>query len=267
MRGLASISISITFLGAMTACGGSSSHPDASAADAHVGPDAPPPDATTPFGCLGLPLPTTAPATVTVSGKTEEIKNLATQGLGGVAVKAFKSSGGAAIASLTSGTDGTYAISIPTGGTPLDGYVMGHHDPVGSSTYLDTYLYPPHALVGDSDQGVILMLTSDTLGLLTGVAGVTQDPAKGMIGMVVADCNGMPLAGAKVTTEPMGTVVYDSGSLPSSSATMTDTDGRAYVFNVTAGSVVVHAKVGSMDLRAVTLDARAGVVTTCAIEP
>lgn len=251
---------------AIAACGSSSSNPDA-AIDAHVGPDAPPPDASTPFGCLGLPLPTTAPANVTVSGKTEEIKNLATSPMAGTAVNAFKNSGGSSIANVTSMSDGTYAITIPTGGTPLDGYVLGHHDPVGNNTYFDTYLYPPHALAGDSDQGVILLLTQQTLNLLTGVAQVTQDPAKGMIGMVVADCNGTPLAGAMVTTDSGGTVVYDNGSLPDNKATMTDVDGRAYVFNATPGTVTIHAKVGSMDLRALTLNARAGVVTTAAIEP
>jgi hypothetical protein len=203
---------------------------------------------------------------VTVSGKTEEIKNLAAQGIGGTVVKAFASSGGSMLATTTSASDGTYSITIPTDGSPLDGYVMGHHDPVGSNTYLDTYLYPPHPLDADSDQGVILLLTPDTLNVLTGVANVTQDPSKGMIGLVVADASGTPIAGAKVTTDPMGTVVYDSGSLPSSSASMTDTDGRAYVFNVTAGPVTLHAT-GGMTFRDVSLDARAGVVTTAAVEP
>ena len=204
---------------------------------------------------------------VMVSGKTEEIKNLAAQGIGGTVVTAFASSGGSMLATVTSASDGTYSITIPTDGSPLDGYVMGHHAPVGSSTYFDTYLYPPHPLDADSTQGVILLLTQDTLNLLTSVASVTQDPSKGMIGLVVADSTGTPIAGAKVTTSPMGTVVYDSGSLPSSSATMTDTDGRAYVFNVTAGPVTLHATATGMTLKDVSLDARVGVVTTTAIEP
>ena len=203
---------------------------------------------------------------VTVSGKTEEIKNLAAQGIGGTSVKAFTAAGDTMLASATSASDGTYSITIPTDGSPLDGYLLGHHDPSGSNTYLDTYLYPPHPLDADSTQGVILLLTQQTLDALTGIVNVTQDPSKGMIGLVVADASGNPIAGAKITTTPMGTVIYDSGSLPSSSATMTDTDGRAYVFNVTAGPVTVHAT-GGMTFRDVSLKARPGVVTTTAVEP
>jgi hypothetical protein len=103
--------------------------------------------------------------------------------------------------------------------------------------------------------------------LLSAIAGQTQQAGKGMIGLVVADCNGVPLAGATVTSEPAGTVVYDNGSLPSSSATSTGADGRAYIFNVTAGTVNVRASSGGMTLRAHDINARADVVTTTAIEP
>src|SRR5215471_5924270 len=106
------------------ACGGDkSSTPDAAPADAGI--DAPPPDATTPFGCLGQPLPTTAPPMITLTGTTEEIKNLAAQPLSATMVSAFSNAGGGQLATATSATDGTYSLTITTGGTPLDGYVVG----------------------------------------------------------------------------------------------------------------------------------------------
>src|SRR5215510_8388437 len=97
----------------LVACGGSSSTPDAAL-------DAPLPDAGDPFGCLGKPLPGTAPAMITISGVAEEITANGSKALVGTSVDGFKSSGGAAIAStVTAGTDAAYALSIATGGSPL----------------------------------------------------------------------------------------------------------------------------------------------------
>jgi hypothetical protein len=224
------------------ACGGSSStsHPDA-----HVGPDATP---------------------ITISGTAEELKNLAPTGLANTTVTAFAVAGDQQLGMATTGTDGTYSISVSTA-LPLDGYLLGHHADVGTTMYIDDYLYPPHPLSGDETGGVILMLTPNTLGLIEGVLSVQQDSSKGMLGLVVADGNGNTLAGATITTEPAATVYYDSGSLPSTTASMTDTDGRAYILNLPPGAVTVHATMGSTTLHAHTVNARAGVVTTTAIEP
>lgn len=254
------------------ACGGSSSTPDAPGGNgADAGIDATPADAGGPFDCLGKPLPTTAPANVTISGTTEQVTLGGAQPLPSTMVAAYPNAGGAPIATATSdATTGNYSLSAPTGGTPLDGYVLGRHAASGSTTYLDTYLYPPHPLTADQTQGVILMLTSGsngTLSALSGLAGVTQDENKGVIGLIVADCNGMPLAGAMVTSEPMGTVKYDSGSLPSGDATATAADGRAYIFNVTPGTVNVRATINGMTLRAHDVNARAHAVTTTVIQP
>jgi hypothetical protein len=266
---LASILLALT----AAACGSDSKATDAAVKiDAHVGPDASVPDANpNPFFCLGQPLPTTAPATVTVSGVTQEIAGTAAAGLGATEVKAFTSEGGAATVTTTSDDNGAYAVTITTGGAPVNGYLSGHHADDGNTKYRDTYLYPPRPLAEDSAQGVLLLLTTapqgGSLGLLSGIAGVPQQDGNGVIGMVVADCNYNPIAGAVVTSEPAGTVRYDSGSLPSSTATATAADGRAYIFNLTPGTVNVRATVNGMTLRAHDVNARANVVTTTAIQP
>jgi len=257
----------------LAACGGGSSSPDAAAPDATVadaGPDASVPDANPdPFFCAGKPLPTTAPATVVVSGSTEQITLGGATPLDGVVVTAYDG-GGSSIATATSDTAGAYAVSLTTGGAPLDGYLVGHKDG-GSSTYMDTYLYPPAPLAADTAQGRILMLTSGsggTFGTLQSLAGVTQAPGKAFIGVVIADCNYQPIAGATIVSPPAGsTVIYSSGGLPSSSATSTATDGLAYIFNVPPGTVTINANTGTMDLRAHDLDARADVITTTAVQP
>ena len=163
-------------------------------------------------------------------------------------------------------------MSLTTGGTPLDGYLVGHKD-ASNMTFMDTYLYPPAPLAANTAQGRLLMLTSGsggTFGTLQSLAGVTQASGKAFVGVVVADCNYQPIAGATIKDPPAGsTVVYNSASgLPSSSATATASDGLAYIFNVTPGTVTVNATTsGSMDLRGHDLNARADVITTTAVQP
>src|SRR5206468_5512643 len=134
----------LSIIASVTGCG-SSSGSAIDAAPAGIDASAAEPDASSdPFFCLGKPLPTSASPTVTLSGVAEEIANGATKGLSGASVKAFKTGSATSVAEATSGADGTFVLKVTTGGTPLDGYVVGHHDQGANNTkYLDTYLYPP----------------------------------------------------------------------------------------------------------------------------
>jgi hypothetical protein len=271
MRALASISISITF--AVAACGGSSNNgtdagpPDGAGAGIDAPVDAPPGG---PFDCAGQPLPTTAPASITVTGSTQSITLGGRAAVSGTMVTAYKNGSGTALGSATSDTQGAYSLNLSTGGTPIDGYLLGHRGTAGSINYIDTYLYPPAPLATSTDKGSILLLSSGnsgTFSTLQSFAGVTQNAGSGFIAVIVADCNNNPLAGATVTTTPMGTVKYNSGGIPSGSATMTGSDGLAYVFNTVAGTVNVQATSGAHTLRAHDVNARADVITTTAIQP
>src|SRR5207237_1440136 len=59
----------------------------------------------------------------------------------------------------------------------------------------------------------------------------------GFIAVVVTDCAGNPLPGATVSSNPAGSVYYNAGGAPSSTATSTATDGIAYIFDFVAGNV------------------------------
>jgi hypothetical protein len=111
------------------------------------------------------------------------------------------------------------------------------------------------------------MPTSNELAFLGVAVGVTQATGNGFIGVVVKNCDGTALAGATVSTNPPGTVKYNSGSTPSSTATSTSSDGVAYVFNVTAGNVTVMANASGNVLRQHVVNARANVVTLTEIQP
>lgn len=212
------------------------------------------------FECLGAAVPTTAPATIAVAGQIRA-NALSPSALGNAIIEAFRTGNTTLLAADTSETAGFYSLSVTTGGTPVDGYLRVTH-----SGQLDTYAYPSRPLFADIATNV-LMVTSSELAFLATAVGVPQTAGTGFIGVIVKDCNGDPIAGATVTTNPAGTVRYNSETTPSGSATSTSGDGVAYVFNVTAGTVTVQANGRGHALRQHVVNARADVVTLTEIQP
>jgi hypothetical protein len=213
-----------------------------------------------PFDCLGEPLPTTAGDPLVVTGIVRS-NPITPAALAGAQVIGYRTGNATRLDSTASDANGNYTLTLATGGQPLDGYVR-----VFKSGYIDTYGYPPAPLVASATQSALLITTSD-LAALGMLAGVTQSAGKGLIALVVSDCNGTPLAGATVSSNPAGTLRYNSGGFPSSSATATSADGVAYILNVTAGDVVVSASATSHVLRSHTVNARADVVTLTGVTP
>jgi len=213
------------------------------------------------FECIGQPLPTTAPASVTVSG-TVNANVLSPSPVAGAYVYAFRTGDTTHLAGDTTDTPGRYSVDFTTGGTPVDGYLAvsdsGHH--------LPTYAYPAVPLASNLTEDVLMVSTTEVT-LIGPVLGVTQDPAKGLMVVVVENCAGQQISGATVTTTPAGTVRYNGPGGPNEAAMSTAADGVAYVFNVTAGDVVVHANASGHTLRQHTVNARANAFTLTAIQP
>lgn len=217
-----------------------------------------------PFGCLGDPLPSTAPAMITVGGKSVTVGLNGQSPLGNVTIEVFQGTSTTPITSTTSNAMGDYSVNLTTGGTPLDGYLKGT-----IATYKDTYVYPPYPLAADVDNAAALLITQSTFNLLQGLSGAqSQNAANGFIGVLVTDCDQNPVAGATVTSNPPGTdVKYNQGGIPAAAATSTDTDGLAYIFNVPAGMVTVDAVAQGNSLREHAINARANVITTTIVAP
>ena len=213
------------------------------------------------FECVNDALPTTAPALVTVDGQI--LGNaLSPSPISGAIVTAFKTGVAESLAVDTSNTPGFYAVSITTGSTPVNGYLRAI-----ASGKVDTYAYPARPLAANLTTNV-LMPSQSELDFLAGLVSVTQSASNGFIGVVVGDCSGNPVAGATVSTNPGGTVKYNSaGGAPSGTATSTADDGVAYVFNVPADNVTVRANGGGETLREHAVNARAGKVTLTEIQP
>jgi hypothetical protein len=212
------------------------------------------------FECLGQALPTTAPPLVNVTGRiTAHV--LSPTALRGAYVFAFRTGDTTTLAADTSDTSGAYSLAITTGGTPVNGYVR-----VTDSTHLSTYAYPAVPLATDAIDNV-LMVTNSEFSLLASSAGVTPVAGDGFVGVVVKNCAGTPIAGATVTSSPAGTVRYNAGGVPSSSATSTAADGVAYIANVAAGNVTMQATASGHTLRQHVVNARADAITLTEIQP
>ncbi|HEY3221791.1 MAG TPA: carboxypeptidase-like regulatory domain-containing protein [Gemmatimonadales bacterium] len=213
------------------------------------------------FECLGQPLPTTAPALVNVSGMvTADV--LSPKPVPHAFVYGFRTGDPTPLAGDTTDTPGRYSLAISTGGIPVNGYLAisdsGHH--------IDTYAYPAVPLAADVTENV-LMVSSSEFSFLATAAGINPVAGDGFIGVVVRNCQGTPLAGATVTSVPAGTVRYNAGGAPSSSATSTGSDGIAYIANVAAGNVTVKATASGHTLRQHVVNARGDAITVTEIQP
>ena len=145
--------------------------------------------------CSGVPLPTTATATVTLTG-TVIAAGISSAPLSGATVTAFTTSG-TMLGTTTSATGGAFSLTVSTGGTPLDAFVK-----VTASQKVETDWYPAVPLVGNRSTGEINVFGSGTLTLLAGVAGITLDPNASQAFFTVDDCSGMPINGATVSSTP-----------------------------------------------------------------
>ncbi len=211
------------------------------------------------FACLGQALPTTAPATIVITGQVTDI--VTHNPVSSAPVFAFRSGDTTTLAADTTNTPGFYSLTISTGATPVDGYVR-----VVESGHMTTYAYPAQPITRDTLDN-ISMVTPAEFSLLAGAAGITPQPGKGFIGVLVKDCTGAGITGATVSTTPAATVLYNVAGVPSSSATATAGDGIAYVANVTAGDVTVKASASGHTLRQHIVNARADVITLTEIRP
>src|SRR3989454_6193842 len=213
------------------------------------------------FECLGQALPTTAPALVNVTGMVTA-NVLSPQPVPHAFVYGFRTGDTTHLAGDTTDTPGRYSVAILTGGLPVNGYLAisdsGHH--------IDTYAYPAVPLAADVTENV-LMVSSSEFSFLAAAAGISPVAGDGFIGLVVRNCQGTPIAGATVTSMPAGTVRYNAGGAPSSSATATAADGVAYIANVAPGKVTGQSTASGQTLRQHTVNARANAITLTEIQP
>lgn len=256
----------------LAACGSDGADkPDApKAIDAAVDaiPDSPPIDGTSyDLSCLNNQAPTTIAATVTISGTAQEVVIQggapAIVANAGVSIKACKGDCvgpndlGTTTSALTTGAYTTGALT--TAGVALDGYLDATK--TGDRR---TLVFPPSPLAQSQTGVPLLMFSTAAFGALS-IAGITQAPTKGMLGVVVTDCMNMPITGAVVTVTqngmPAGDAPFDIGALAAQAA------GTWLVPNVPVGDTTVTAKYNNMNFRAHVVSSVAGATTTTGVRP
>jgi hypothetical protein len=231
--------------------------------DAPVGgPDTPPADAPPDAGIDAPP----APATIIVSGSAIERRINGTFPVAGATVEAFTNQDeGTAIATATTDANGDFSLTIVTGGLALDGFLRSR-----KAGLVDTYLYPAGFVAADLAMVPLQMLTPQNFDTLSVLAQGNQMPGNGMVALQVLDSmavNANGVQGCVVTSAPAATAVkYNNNGLPSSTATVTSTDGVAYLFNVQPNvSVFVGASKFGLTFQSHGLKARSNVLTTTLI--
>ncbi|HEX4561355.1 MAG TPA: carboxypeptidase-like regulatory domain-containing protein [Gemmatimonadales bacterium] len=196
------------------------------------------------YECLGQAYPTSAPASITVSGTVADFIN---GPLAGARVYAFKTGTAGAIDSATTDAGGAFSMSVSTGGTPLDGYLKA-----SKSGYIDTYAYPSAPLPANAIISVPVV-TSGEFGILAGMAGATQVAGNGALGLLAVDCTGAAVTGATVTTSPSSSpYAYQS---------------EFFVFNAPPGGTTVGASFQGHTFHSHSILSVADAVTITIIAP
>lgn len=232
-------------LASLAACGGDSPAADALIIVPDSAPDAPPVDAppdalTYNLACFGQPFPTTAPATITAGGSTQELTQGGLQPVDAATVATFKVGTAAAVDTVTSAANGNFTTgALATGGVPFDGYIHGFKDDA-ASPFRNIFVFPPAPLSADLPVVPAIMMRAAVFDLIANLAaGVAQDDAQnGALMLLVTDCANMPMAGATVSVKQGANTVgtlFDLGSLNPMAT------GIYLVFNVPAGNTDVGA--------------------------
>jgi hypothetical protein len=167
------------------------------------------------------------------------------------------------MATATTDADGKFTLMIETNGVALQGYLKA-----SMAGLVDTYWYPPGPLTNDYMDAGLNMIAPGTLDLLANtLCRANQDLTKGLIAVEIDDASKTPVQGATVSSDPAATTYcYDSGAFPSPTATATDIDGDAFMFNVTGDVTITAEKAGSA-FKPFSLKARGGALTTAKIVP
>jgi hypothetical protein len=198
-----------------------------------------------PLACINQPLPTTAPSRLVVTGTVLHPTSFDPFPL--VPVASFL--GASQTSTSTSDANGQYQVSAADPSmTPATNLYLSAH--LNDPTYRDTFWYPPVAVTDDiQDNFLVLFDNADLAQFQSAVPGLMFQPGKGHILLQVHDCNGNPLAGATVMTNPRGDVIYFTHMMPDRSAVMTDEVAFVLIANLDSVETTLLGSVGGMDLR------------------
>jgi len=234
----------------LAACGsgGGKANPDA-------GGDSKPVDAR-----VFLDAPPNVPPMITLSGTATNQGQGSSGPLAGVAIGLYKTSDETtAIASATSGADGTYSFMVTTDGLVVDAFIKAT-----LSGYVDNYVYPAAPFQADTSTDLNLINTTD-FGLLGFITG--QSSSNGFVVVEITDATGAAITGATVQSDPAsGAYRYtDPGTGTPTGKISTGTDGAGFCINVPPGNVTVNAAKAGASFKSHVINAHPNAFTNTTV--
>jgi hypothetical protein len=192
--------------------------------------DGSPGDALPGFECVGQPLATSAPQTISFTGLVTDAQNgnpMPNQNL------ALEDPIGNPLGNANTDPNGRFLFPYSTSGRPVDGHFFAATMPTNAAALV----YPPHPYASDTVADFVVYQNS-TVQSLVFACGSNYDSTKGVIALIVEDCDGHPLAGATVQ-RPQASAGLCYGGV--SSASVTDQTGKVLVFSLLPATVTVSA--------------------------
>jgi len=199
-----------------------------------AGPDGARPDGAPAF-VPTCPVRSTAPDPLTLSGQV--ISGLTGQPEADVEFEISTVAAGAVVTTASSDGAGNFTVRIPTGGVPVQtrikvskpGLLTGYDE--GNQPY-------------DRDEIGIVEFTGTQadLDMAYAAAGLTEDPSRGSVVLVIVDCATTPIAGASVTSSPASRAVYaDTSQRPYGTLAATTSSGVVYLLDAPTGPLMITA--------------------------
>jgi hypothetical protein len=198
---------------------------------------------------------------VTVTGQvSDEASPIA------ASLEVHRASDGTLIDSITTGADGNYSLTVPTGGVPTPVYFR-----VTAPNHVETYRYFGYPLTADAKSGQRIWSQS-RLQVYASAGGVTPTAGKGVVYMVARDCAlKIAGAGATYTTTPSPTkLAYDDGlqcEFPNLAATEATDCTYGTSFDVEPGALAIDAAFGSIGFREQNITVVADAMVWVTLQP
>ena len=166
--------------------------------------------------------------------------------LGGVTVLACNlGSCATPLANGTTDATGHVVLTLPLGAGGFTGYLA-----LSAAGYEPEQFFFAYRLSEVRSDLQLYMFTSATLAGLVGAAGVTLDPARGVVIVGTGDCDFQAAQGVAVQatgTDGQTKVLYLlANQILSATATVTDAPGVAFLVNVPAGTIGLTAEPGAI---------------------
>ncbi|MBV8761596.1 MAG: hypothetical protein JO257_30150 [Deltaproteobacteria bacterium] len=262
----------VVCLAVLAACGSSpatpdpSVHVDARAIDTPPRPidaaaDAPPDAAGPDLSCLGHAPPTTAPDPLPVEGKLFSVDHYDVTPVTGATVVLRRRGNDAVIAQTTTAADGSFTMSVVSGGAPVDGYFT-----VAADGYRATRVDPGNPLSG-GENALMLVASDAELARWYAAAGTTYSPGVGTLVTASVDCARHTLDGSTLTIAPSaGVTYYDAPNKQWAAGLTASTNGFALVTGA-ATSVTATAAIGATSLPSHAIAVPANRLTSAVLTP